>query len=66
MSRTICKSGKIGDSTFMILNQGSEVYVDVSYDNAIYEKHYFINSKKGKVERFIETKISESERRNYR
>ena len=52
MSRTICKSGKIGDSTFTILNQGSEIYVDVSYENATYETHHFINSNKERVKRF--------------
>jgi hypothetical protein len=66
MSRTICKSGKIGDSTFTILNQGSDVYVDVSYKNAIYETYHFVNSEKIKVQRFIETKIFEIEKRGYR
>jgi len=66
MARTICKSGKIGNSTFTIFNQGSEVYIDVSYKNATYETHHFINSNKERVKRFIDTKISESEKRNYR
>lgn len=63
MARTICRSEKIGESTFSILYKGAEIQVDVSHKNGIYETYNFVNSDKEKVTRFMSSKILKNELR---
>ena len=56
MSKTICKSGRVWNSTFVFLNQGVKTSGEVFCRDFHYQ---YTDSDKDKVEQFVNRKIQE-------